>query len=131
MIAQGRARLVYRHLAFLGEESVAAAAAAECAKEQGAFWPFHDKLLGAQSGRNAGTFSPGRLMALGVEIGLNAESFNQCVGAQKYVAQVVAETEQGRQRGVTSTPTIFVNGQKLDRGASVADILSRVHTLAP
>jgi protein-disulfide isomerase len=130
-VAQGRARLVYRHMAFLGEESVAAAAASGCAQDQGRFWDYHDRLLAAQGGRNAGAFSPANLRAYAAEIGLQAEPFGECVDSGKYLARARAETETGKQKGVTSTPTIFVNGEKLERGASLADILNRVDLLAP
>ena len=44
MWTTGEVRFVYRHFAFLGEESVWAAEASECAAEQGKFWEYHDIL---------------------------------------------------------------------------------------
>src|SRR3989344_6619341 len=44
-IQTGKAKFVYRHFAFLGPESVAAAEAVECAKDQGKFWEYHDQLF--------------------------------------------------------------------------------------
>jgi len=41
----GTVRFVYRHMAFLGDESQWAAEASECAGEQAKFWEYHDKLF--------------------------------------------------------------------------------------
>ena len=43
-IKTGKARMVFRNFQFLGPESVAAAEAAECAKDQGKFWTYHDAI---------------------------------------------------------------------------------------
>ena len=42
-VDRGQVRFVYRHLAFIGAESLWAAEASECANEQGRFWDYHDK----------------------------------------------------------------------------------------
>ena len=40
--------MVYRNFQFLGQESTAAGAAAECSKDQGKFWAYHDELYKAE-----------------------------------------------------------------------------------
>src|SRR3989337_1514537 len=49
-INDGKVRMGYWHVAFLGEESQWAAEAAECAADQDAFWEYHDKLFNSQNG---------------------------------------------------------------------------------
>jgi protein-disulfide isomerase len=56
-VDKGQVRFVFRHLAFIGAESLWAAEAAECANEQGRFWDYHDKLFEEQGGENVGAFS--------------------------------------------------------------------------
>jgi protein-disulfide isomerase len=56
-VADGRVKLVFQPVAFIGDESVAAAEAAECANDQGKFWEYHDKLFENQHGENKGGFS--------------------------------------------------------------------------
>src|SRR3990167_2108621 len=56
-IKQGKAVLVWRDFAFLGEESFRAAEAARCAGEQNKFWEYHDYLFNNQRGENEGAFS--------------------------------------------------------------------------
>lgn len=43
-IKTGKVKMVFRNFQFLGSESVSAAEAAECAKDQGKFWAYHDAL---------------------------------------------------------------------------------------
>ncbi len=47
-IQTGKAKMVFRNYPFLGPESDAAAEAAECAKDQGQYWAYHDALYSAK-----------------------------------------------------------------------------------
>ncbi|RMF45155.1 MAG: hypothetical protein D6755_08385, partial [Anaerolineae bacterium] len=60
-IENGQVRMGYIHFAFLGQESLWAAEASECAADQDAFWEFHDKLFNSQNGENRGAFSKDNL----------------------------------------------------------------------
>jgi protein-disulfide isomerase len=113
-IKDGTAKLVWHNMAFLGQESVWAAEAADCADEQGRFWDYHDKLYAEQAGENRGAFSKDNLKRFAADLGLDQPAFNACLDSDRYAAQVKAETEAGRQQGVRSTPTLFVNGQKIE-----------------
>ena len=113
-VQTGTVRFTFKHMAFLGDESVQAAAASECAAEQGQFWAYHDRLYAEQRGRNSGTFSKHNLKLWGADLGLDTASFNACVDDDRAVARVRAETEEGRQKGVQRTPTVFINGQKIE-----------------
>ncbi|HHH41140.1 MAG TPA: hypothetical protein ENK56_03960 [Chloroflexi bacterium] len=109
-------RFVFRHFAFIGDESRWAAEASECANEQGRFWDYYDKLFEEQSGENVGTFSKENLKRFAAELGLDTERFNQCLDSGRYQTKVQQELIEGRQKGVRGTPTLFVNGQLIERG---------------
>lgn len=47
-IETGKVKMIFRNYAFLGPESPAAAEAAECAKDQGQYWAYHDALYAAE-----------------------------------------------------------------------------------
>ena len=98
-------------MAFLGDESVWAAAASECASEQNVFWEYHDKLFENQAGENQGAFSKDNLKRFAAELGLNVEAFGNCVDSAKYEAQVLADTQAARELGWSSTPSFIVNGR--------------------
>jgi protein-disulfide isomerase len=124
----GKARFVFRHLAFIGPESLWAANAAECANEQNRFWDYHDKLFQEQDGENEGTFSRDNLKRFAAELGLNTQQFNQCVDSDKYQAKVQQDIDEAQRLGVRSTPTLFVNGQLIRNGSDYQVLQTAVET---
>jgi protein-disulfide isomerase len=110
----GKANFVYKHSAFLGQESVWAAQAAECAADQGKFWEFHDLLFTRQSGENQGAFTKDNLIGFAKEMGgLDMTKFEPCLKNDETQARVQADTQEGQAAGVRGTPTFFINGQPL------------------
>jgi protein-disulfide isomerase len=132
LVRPGTARLVYRDMAFIdggdpGGESQQSAAAARCAGEQAAFWPYHDYLYENQNDENAGAFSRDRLDLIASTLGLDMEAFGACLDGGAAVQAVAAETAQGREAGVRSTPTLAVNGVLQAPGAlSLEDVRTAV-----
>jgi protein-disulfide isomerase len=121
-VASGKVRLVYRDLAFIdgGDptgESHVSAVAARCAGDQGKFWAFHDYLFENQNGENKGTFSRAKMDQIATAVGLDMTTFASCMSGSAALAAVTAETAQGSQAGVTSTPTIAINGVLQRAGA--------------
>lgn len=51
-----------------------------------------------------------RLKSLAGEIGLDNEKFEQCLDQSKYEKKVVDDLNYGGEKGVTGTPTYFING---------------------
>lgn len=109
-IKQGKVRFGYIHFTFLGDESVWAAEASECAADQGKFWEFHDLLFTSQNGENGGAFSKENLKKFGVQLGLDSKEFNECLDSGKHSESVAQQTNIARQIGVQSTPSFLVNG---------------------
>lgn len=112
-------------MAILGEESVLAGAAAECAGEQGRFWEYRHRLMSESAGRasrNAGALGNPRLKAWAVELGLDPSAFNGCLDTGRYTERVRSETSEGRQLGVDRTPTLEINGQRIVGVPSMADL---------
>jgi protein-disulfide isomerase len=109
----GKAQFVYKHSAFLGQESMWAAQAAECAANQGKFWEYHDLLFERQKGENQGAFSKDNLVAFGKDVGLDMAQFDPCVREDKTLDRVQADTQEGQRFGVRGTPTFFINGRPL------------------
>jgi protein-disulfide isomerase len=97
-----------------------AALVAQCAGEQGKFWPMVDSLLfhhdWAQSGRDVS----GLFRGFAQGIGLDLARYDACVQSQRYAGRLAASYEEGVQRGVQGTPTFFVNGQRY-RGNGTSD----------
>jgi len=104
-IKTGKAKLVYRDfpLDSIHPQAGPAAQAAECAKEQGKFWEYHDKIF--QNQQSLGTDSYKQWAG---ELGLNANQFNSCVDSSKYAAEVSKDFQDGSNAGVSGTPTFFI-----------------------
>lgn len=119
-VKKGKVKFVYKHLAFLGQESTWAAEASECAGEQGKFWDYHDFIFNymwntyygqGKSGENVGALSKENLKKFAKNMGLNAEQFNSCLDSEKYADKVAKDVEVARAHRITSTPSTYVNGK--------------------
>ncbi len=121
----GKARLVYKHFAFIGPESEWAAQASECANEQGKFRAYAEYVFSHQTGENIGAFSRNNLKQFAVSVGLDISAFNSCFDSNKYADFVKQQTSEGRSRGVRATPSFFVNGQFIE-GLPKQDDLARL-----
>ena len=99
------------HFAFLGQESLWAGAASECANEQGKFWEYHDYLFDHGQGENSGAFSKDNLKRYAAELKLDAAKFNQCVDSGRMEKIVQQDLDFARQLGISSTPTFAINGK--------------------
>ena len=111
----GKVRFVYRHFAFLGQESVWAAEATECASEQGRFWEYHDVLYEnwLNVPPDSGQFSYNNLVGFAQMIGLDAPRFAGCLEERRFVERVKGDSRFAEANGVSSTPTVFVNGERV------------------
>jgi protein-disulfide isomerase len=92
-----------------------AAIAAECAREQGAFWGMHDAIFSAAPLDNSQPDGNARLRADAATAGVpDLAAFDACVAAPSAAAaRVDADQAQGLAAGVPGTPTSFVNGRAL------------------
>jgi len=105
-----KVRIVFRHMAILGEASFQAARAASCAFDQGKFWEYHDALFANTSPLG---FSAGRLKRQAGELGLDEKMFASCLDGTDHAERVETETLIGRAMGATGTPAFLFNGQLL------------------
>lgn len=111
-VKTGQVRLVFHPLNYIGAESKWAAEAATCAQEQGRFWEYHDTLYDRQNGENNGAFRKENLKNFAQELRLDRQAFNQCLDSGRYSRLIDQWTSEGQHRGVTGTPTFFINGHK-------------------
>ena len=85
-----------------------AAEAAQCAREQGKFWDYHDKLFANQS-----EMTPANLKQWAGQMGMDAAKFSACFDNATNRQRVQGDMDEGNRDGVSSTPTIFINGRAL------------------
>jgi protein-disulfide isomerase len=117
LVAEKRIRFAFGNFAFLGPESDRAASAAICAADAGRFWEFHDLLYDNQAAENSGFLTHDQLIRFGKDAGISGADlgpFERCVRSDRYAGFVTRQTENtSKQRGVTQTPTVFVDGEEL------------------
>lgn len=118
-IKSGKVKMVYRDFAFLGPESIAAAEAAECAKDQGKFWAYHDALYQAEEAdaqEHNGNLNRALFVSLAKNVGMDATKFGECFDSKKYTKEVQDEINLATSAGINSTPSFLINGE-LVKGA--------------
>jgi protein-disulfide isomerase len=116
-IQTGKAKMVFRNFSFLGPESDAAAAAAECAKDQQHFWEYHDALYSAEhkdANENNGNLNRALFMKLATDLKLDTAAFGKCIDSGTYATKAQTDTDDAQQYGVQSTPTVFINEEKIE-----------------
>ena len=86
-----------------------AAEAAECAGGQGRFWDMHDLLF-----ENQGHLRLEHLLGYAKRLQLDLARFNAELTDHFYLQRVSEHLQSGRDSGVRSTPTFFVNGRIQD-----------------
>jgi len=130
-VQTGKARLVYRIVAFIGQESVVAAQAALCAGDQNKFWAYAGYLFSHQGAENSGAFSQARLVDFAAKLRLDTTAFNACLSSGKYATAVQQGTSLATQRGVTATPTFFINGQRYEGVLSYSQLAALIDAAQP
>lgn len=110
----GKVTFEYRDYAFLGEESTRAAEAAACAADQGEYWRFHESIYLNQVGENEGAFSDRRLKQIAERIGLDMDQFNDCFDDREHQDEIEAMAAEAQANGISSTPSILVNGERIE-----------------
>jgi protein-disulfide isomerase len=84
-----------------------AAEAAVAAQKQGKFWPFQEKLW-----ENQDSLSPAELEKFGKELGLDMSKFRADIDDAKVKVRVQKDRRDGETLGLSSTPTLYINGRE-------------------
>ncbi len=115
-VKPGKVRFVYRDfpLTRIHPNAGLAALAAECADEQGRFWPYHDRLFERQDEWGPSPNAQALFERYAEELGLNVEQFSACLSEQRYAEEVIKDLQDGVKYGVRGTPAFFINGRKLE-----------------
>lgn len=130
-IKTGKARLEFHQFPLQSHEPGAsmAALASECAADQNAFWPYQEKLFSVQDQDQAG-YVLEKLTAYATELNLDTSKFSQCMSGLQHQGEVTASVNQAIKLGLDSTPSILVNGKKLDNPYDYAALTTTINQLA-
>ncbi|MDQ6831217.1 MAG: thioredoxin domain-containing protein [Gemmatimonadota bacterium] len=109
-VGKGRAKLVVVDLAWK-RGSVAGAAAAWCADEQGQYWPMHTMLFDRQEVWKRAVDIPAALASYAAELKLDTAKYNRCAASTSHRQRLDVAEEQTRHFAVRGTPAFVVNGK--------------------
>lgn len=120
---EGKTRLVVRYMP-LHPNSMRAANFTEAAGEEGKYWQAQELLFakqgewGEKHGHGAAAAPKPDYDALfekyAMELGLNLENVKAAMKNNKYGTKIERDRKDGTNLGVRQTPTLFVNGRKLN-----------------
>lgn len=132
-IDTGKVNFVYRDFPLqIHQNAVPVHIAAECADEQGWFWPYHDILFENQrewQSLPADALSE-QLVQYAMAMGLQADAFESCLGSATLEEEIQKDYHDGVLYGVRGTPAFFVgndtDGYVLLSGAQPFEAFQRV-----
>jgi len=85
-----------------------AAEAAEAAREQGKYWEYVALLF-----KNQNALEVANLKQYATQVGLDRAKFDQALDSGKFADKVQRDLREGDKLGVSSTPTVFINGKRV------------------
>jgi protein-disulfide isomerase len=105
----GKVKLVFKNFPLRRHKyAMKAAMAALAADKYGKFWQFHDQLFNEYNKLN-----DQKLKEIARNLELNVEEFEKDMKNPKIAPKIQKDVLDGREAGITGTPTIFVNGRRL------------------
>ncbi|NUP23802.1 MAG: thioredoxin domain-containing protein [Streptomyces sp.] len=130
--ASGDVSVVYHPVTFLddrsspGGYSTRAASAAACAADRGRFEQYSAVLFSEQPAEGGPGLSEDRLITAGRDAGITGDAFENCVRDGTYTPWVTYVSEVAASRKVALTPTVMVNGERVEvTGSDAAASLTR------
>ena len=108
---EGEVSLIVRHFPMKEGHPWAEllAIATEAASNQGKFWEMHDLVFSHQEGLDAQ-----RIFELAEHLELDMERFEKDIQSSECQEKLDSDLREAHKQGVNNTPTIFVNGHRLE-----------------
>ncbi len=111
-----RIAFVFRHypLVTVHQNALSAAYASEAASDQGKFWEMHNLLFENQKDWSTLQNPTDYFITLADKLKLNTAQFKKDLDSTQIKKRVEEDRSSGDQAQVSSTPTFFLDGKKLD-----------------
>jgi protein-disulfide isomerase len=119
---QNQLRVEFRHFPLaMHRWANLAAIVAECANEQGKFWPMHDKLFDEQKAWSSSKDPTVFFSKYAAELDLDLKKLESCLANLKIVDKIKDDQANGKLDQVLSTPTFLINGRRLVGGKQLEE----------
>lgn len=117
-VNQDKAALYFVNMAFIGPDSETASLAALSVYHQNsdAFWTFYDAIYANQGDENKEWATADFLVSLAQKekLPIDFDLLRKDIENRTYESELQSDIQIAKDAGVTSTPTVFVNGVKMD-----------------
>lgn len=118
----GKVKWVFKHYPLDSHKnSMLAHEATLAAAEQGKFWEMHDELFANQK-----QLQRADILGIAKQLRLDEKRFTADLDSGRYKGIIAADRAQGAQFDVGGTPTMFVNGKRVNGARSLAEMLQVV-----
>jgi len=120
-------QIVFHHfpLTKMHKNALAAARAAEAARNQSKFWEMHDRLYRNQKAWADQVDPRPTFIGYAQELGLNVDKFTRDMDSPDVDQRINADIQRATSVGVNGTPTVFIEGQQLLYEATTPEGLRR------
>jgi protein-disulfide isomerase len=109
-VETGKVKIMFKDLIVVGEDSVSAAHAAHCAKDQEMFWAYHFTLYNNWNGEGTGWITNNNLNRFAEDLELDMNEFSECMSDNRWNDLILASQKDGQDLGVSGTPAFFLIG---------------------
>lgn len=123
----GKVQLVFNDypLRSIHPNAAAASEAAQCAFAQNTFWEYHDMLYQHQSEWSGVGDPTSTFVDYATQLGMDGSAFQTCLDTDATVEAIKEDEREGIGAKINSTPTVFVNGERLV-GPSYEDLRTTI-----
>ena len=133
-VATSKVKILFKDMIVTpGEDSVNAAHAANCSKDQGMFWKYHYMLYNSWEGESTGWVTDDNLNKFAKNIGLDMNKFSKCMSENKWMKLISASENDAKIMGITGTPSFFLIGPENEiikiHGAQPYDVFKETFDL--
>lgn len=121
-------QIIFRHfpLSNIHPNAHLAAQASEAAANQDAFWPMYDLLFKNQSAWTNLEDPEEKFYQYATDLGLDLKQFTTDLTSKETIDKVGFDYQSGIKAGVNSTPSFFINNEKITNPASYEAFLKIV-----
>lgn len=124
---QGKVNFYYRHFPLpQHKNAVPAAMVAEAALEQGKFWEMANILFAKQDAWAEDSNTKNLFIGYAKELNLNGDQFKKDLEDNKFTQKIERDNADALTLKLNSTPTFFINGEKVPGALSYNEFKSRI-----
>lgn len=126
-VETGKVHYVFRDFPLLiHPQSIIAATTANCAGEQDKYWEMHNLIFTNQEAWSYNKDAQKILRNLASTLKLNMEEFDKCFLDERNKIEIGNDATEGSIYGVTVTPTLFINNQKVVIGSQTNSLYKEI-----